>query len=369
MATMKKLALISTLICSAFISANTQACTDFRLTSKDGNVLVTRTLEFALDLKSNLRTSTRGRVFTNTAPDGKPGFTWKAKYGYVYLDGLNVDIAMDGMNEKGLSIEALYLPGFAGYQTVPAGQNANALPYIQTGNWILSNFATVDEVKAALSQVYIFNQAIPTLGNTVFPLHFAVYEASGKSIVIEIVNGKMNVYDNQLGLMTNSPTYNWHLTNLNNYAYLTPQNPTPVQDNGVMFASTGQGYGMIGLPGDISPSSRFIKIATLLRVVVPANNAADNLNLAQHIINNVDIPVGFAREPQNGNFTSDKTEWTVFKDLTNLVLYYRTYADTSLHSVSLSKLNFAENAPRLKMPLASTQFIQDQTDQFLKTSS
>lgn len=365
---MKRLLIIFGFFCSLFINTTANACTDFRLTSKDGNVLVTRTLEFALDLKSQLRTSTRGRVFTNTAPDGKPGLTWKAKYGYLYLDGLGVDIAMDGMNEKGLSIEALYLPGFAGYQTVPAGQDANALPYIQTGNWVLSNFATVDEVKAALSQVYIFNQMIPGLGNTVFPLHFAVYEASGKSIVIEIVNGKVNIYDNQLGLMTNSPTYDWHVTNLTNYAYLTPQNPKPVQDNGVLFASTGQGYGMIGLPGDISPSSRFVKIATLLRVVVPANNAVDNLNLAQHIINNVDIPVGLAREPQNGNFTSDKTQWAVFKDLTNRVFYYRTYGDTSLHSVSLAKLNFAEGAPRLKMPLTNVQFIQDQTDQFLKAT-
>lgn len=366
---MKKLTLISWFFCAMFISASAEACTDFRLTAQDGNVLITRTLEFGMDLKSNLRTSTRGRLFTNTAPDGKPGLTWKAKYGYVYLDGLNVDIAMDGMNEKGLSIEALYLPGFAGYQTVPAGQDAYALPYIQTGNWILSNFATVDEVKLALNHVFIFDQLIPTLGNTEFPLHFAVYEASGKSIVIEIVNGKIHVYDNKLGLMTNSPTYDWHLTNLTNYAYLTPQNPKPIQDNGVLFASTGQGYGMIGLPGDISPSSRFVKIATLLRVVVQANNATDNLNLAQHIINNVDIPVGFAREPQNGHFTSDKTEWTVFKDLTNLVLYYRTYADTSLHSVSLAKLNLTENAPRLKMPLANTQFIQDETEHFLKTSS
>lgn len=365
---MKKLGAIVALFSFILASAGANACTDFRLTSKDGNVLVTRTLEFGLDLKSNLRTSTRGRVFTSTAPDGKPGLSWKAKYGYVYMDGLNIDIAMDGMNEKGLSFEALYLPGFAGYQTVPAGHDANALPYIQTGDWILSNFATIDELKSALSQIYIFDQAIPGAGNMSFPLHFAVYEASGKSVVIEIVKGQVHVYDNQLGLMTNSPTYDWHVTNLTNYTYLTPQNPKPVQDNGLLFASTGQGYGMIGLPGDISPSSRFVKIATMMRVVVPANNAVENLNLAQHIINNVDIPVGVAREPKNGSFASDKTEWAVFKDLSNRVLYYRTYADTTLRSVSLAKLNFAENAPRLKMPLENAQYIQDQTDRFLKTA-
>src|SRR5687767_5573438 len=94
------------------------ACTDFRLTAQDGTILIARSMEFALDLKSNLRSSPRNREFKALAPSGKTGFSWKAKYGYVYLDGLNVDMATDGMNEQGLSFEALYLPGLAEYQTL-----------------------------------------------------------------------------------------------------------------------------------------------------------------------------------------------------------------------------------------------------------
>ena len=345
------------------------ACTDFRLTAKDGTILITRSLEFAEDLKSNLRSSPRGRAFTTTTADGKPGLVWKSKYGYLFLDGLNVDIAMDGMNEEGLTFEALYLPVFAEYQTIPAGHNQQALPYISLGDWILGNFKTVDEVRAALPKIFVYNAKIPTVGDVTFPLHFAVYDSTGKGIVIEYVNGKLNIYDNQIGVMTNSPTYDWHLLNLRNYVHLAPVNPPPVIADGIKFAATGQGFGMIGLPGDISPPSRFVKIAVLKDVVIQADDAASAVNLAEHIINNVDIPLGLAREPDSGKFTSDTTSWVVFKDVTHKVFYYRTYGDLSLHAVSMSKIDFRDNAPRLKMPIASIEHVNDMTDQFLKATS
>jgi len=349
-----------------FVQTGT-ACTDFRLTAKDGTVMVARSMEFSADLHSNLRTSPRGRVFNMTSPDGKnDGMSWKAHYGYVFLDAMDVDTTVDGMNDQGLSFEALYLPGLAQYQTVPLGQNKQALPYIHIGDWILSNFKTIDEVREALSTIYVFEQKIPGMGDMVFPLHFSVFDSSGKGIVIEYINGKMNLYDNKIGVMTNSPGYDWHLINLNNYVHLRPTNPPAVIADGVKFAATGQGFGMIGMPGDISPPSRFVKMAVLTDVALPVANAAGVLNLAQHIINNVDIPFGLAREPESGKYINESSEWTVFKDLTHRVFYYRTYDNFTLRSVSLDKLNLAENAPRLKMPIASPQYVQDMTDELSK---
>lgn len=347
-------------------SQNSNACTDFKLTGKDGTIIVTRSMEYALDFHSNLRTSTRNREFIMTAPDNKPAMKWKAKYGYVYLDGLDTDIAVDGMNEKGLSFEALYLPTLAQYQEIPAGKEAKALPYINFGDWVLSSFDTVDQVKDAVKNIYVFAQDLPNLNNMVFPLHYAIYDASGKGIVVEYIDGKLHVYDN-IGVMTNSPAYSWHLTNLNNYVHLTPTNPNPIVENGVKFAATGQGYGMIGLPGDISPPSRFVKVATLLHVLIPTADAGTTLNAAEHVINNVDIPLGLAREPSNGAASNELTQWVVFKDLTHKVFYYRTYNNLTLHSVSFDKLNFAANAQRLKMPIASPETIIDMNEEFLKT--
>lgn len=358
-----------TLVASLALIHSALACTDFRLTAKDGTVLITRSLEFAMDLKSNLCTSSRNRNVTTIGPDGKPGMTWKTKYGYAFLNGLNVDMTVDGMNEKGLSFEALYLPSLAEYQTVPQGHNNQAIPYFNLGDWVLGNFASVEEVRAALNNVYVFAQKIPQTGDTIFPLHFAIYDATGKGIVVEYIGGKMKVYDNKIGVMTNSPSYDWHITNLENYVHLRPQNPNPVVNNGMVLAVNGQGFGMMGLPGDISPPSRFVKVATLLQVVLPVNTAADVLNLAEHVINNVDIPLGLAREPGNGNITNDTTQWIVFKDLTHRTFYYRTYADLTVRAVSLDKIDFSENAPRLKMSIEDPAVIQDKTSEFSKAKA
>lgn len=345
------------------------ACTDIRLSAKDGTILVARSMEFSLDMQANLMTSNRGRVFTTPAVNNQPGLTWKAKYGYAFLNGMNVDMAVDGMNEKGLSFGALYLPTYAQYQTVPPGQEKQALPYYHLGDWILGNFDNIEQVRDAISKIYVYSAKIPSMGDTIFPLHFSIYDATGKGLVIEYVGGKLTVYDNVVGVLTNSPTFDWHFINLGNYTNLSPKNPNPVIMNGITYAATGQGFGMAGLPGDISPPSRFVKMATFLQVIMQPADATSVLNMGEHLLNNVDIPNGLAREPSNGNFTTDITQWVAFKDLTHRIFYYRTYNNLSLRGIVLDKLNFAENAPRLKMPIASTPFIQDMTAAFNKTAA
>jgi choloylglycine hydrolase len=344
------------------------ACTDIRIKANDGSIVVARSMEFAVDLQSNLRTSTRGRAFTSQTADGKKGLSWKAKYGYVYLDGMQVDAVVDGMNEAGLSIEDLFFPNFAQYQTIPATHESQSLPYINFGDWVLGNFKSVDEVRAALPSIYVYAAKIQGQGDTIFPLHFSIFDANGKGIVVEFIKGKLVVYDN-VGVMTNSPSYDWHLLNLTNYVHLTPTNPAPIAVEGLNFGATGQGYGMVGMPGDVSPPSRFVKMAALLHVAIPATNAAEAINLAEHLINNVDIPFGLVREPQSDKYVNESTEWVVFKDLTHHIFYYRTYVNMALQSVDFSKLNFAENAPRLLMPIANKQQVNDLTDQFLKATA
>lgn len=362
---MKKIFLYFTLT-FLFVTSAALACTDFRIKAKDGSVLVARTLEFALDLHSNLMSTPRNKIFATQTNDGKPGLSWKNQYGYVYLDGLNTGFVVDGMNEAGLSIEALYLPGETEYQAVPTGKEKQALPYLFFGDWILGNFKNVEEVKQSISSVFVFAQKIPQAKDAIFPLHFAITDKAGNSLVIEFVHGDSIVYDNILGILTNAPTFDWHITNLRNYVNLTPVTPKPVVDSGITFAVTGQGSGMLGLPGDVSPPSRFVKMAVMLKAVVVPADAVEALNTAQHVINNVDIPVGFVRESAKMDpATNESTQWTVFKDLSNHIFYYRTYKDTSLRSVDLSKVNFDPTAAQLKMPIDSKQFIEDMTQKFI----
>lgn len=348
------------------INTTSNACTDFILKAQDGTFLVTRSLEFGMDLKSNLVSSPRGRQFNELTTDNKPAANWKAKYGYLYVDALNQPITSDGLNEKGLAFEYLYLPGETQYQSIPAGKESQAIPYFHFGDWILSNFATVDEVRTALADKYIYQAYLPTLGKLSFPLHAAVYDASGKGIIIEFIKGEIKIYDS-VNIMTNDPTYDWQVANLRNFLNLSPVNPKPVTVDGIVYNITGQGAGMVGLPGDVSPPSRFVKTKFMLSVVTPVANASELLNQAQHIINNVDIPDGLARSVDNGKTTSDTTEWVVFKDLTHKVFYFRTYNDLTIRKVDMNKIDFSENAKTFKMPLVDAEpYVMDKTNQFMK---
>lgn len=359
----KALALMSTLL----LNYPAFSCTDFNLIAEDHSVLVTRTMEFTMDLNSNLRSSNRGRQFKETTPDGKPAMSWTARYGYVFLDGINTDAALDGMNEKGLSVEALYLPGETQYQEL-SDNTSQAVPYIHFGDWVLSSFQTVEEVRAALSAITVFSTPLPGLGDAVFPLHFAIYDQAGNGLVVEFIKGEMKVHDNNLGVMTNSPTYDWHLVNLRNYVNLSPYTPDPVIDGSLIFAATGQGSGMKGLPGDVSPPSRFVKMSVLKKTAAPVKDSQTALVLAQHLINNVDIPLGLVRAKENGKETLEYTQWTVFKDLTNKIFYYRTYNDSSIRALDFAKIDLSEHAKRLKMSIQSPQSVVDVSKDFMQSS-
>lgn len=299
-------------------------------------------MEFAQEMNSNIIVSPREKTFQQTGPDGKPGLSWTAQYGYVFLDGLGLGVPLDGMNEEGLSVEVLLFPNEAQYQQVPKGQEKQALSYIHFGDWILGNFKTIAEVRAALNNVYVFGEKLPQLNNEIFPVHFSVFDNTGAGLVIEYVNGELNVHDH-MGVMTNSPTYDWHVTNLRNYIQLSPTNPKPIIANGITYAATGQGSGMIGLPGDVSPPSRFVKMAVMLNTVLQPKDATLALNLSQHMMNTVDIPKGFVRVVDNNNTaTLESTQWVVFKDLTHKKLYYRTYDDLTIRTVDVDKIDFSK---------------------------
>jgi choloylglycine hydrolase len=345
------------------------ACTDVRLTAKDGTLIVARSMEFGINLNSNLRSSTRERQYITMMPDGKAAMTWKDKLGYLYVDGFDQDIAIDGINEAGLTFEYLYLPGETQYQDVPQGKENHGIPYFLFGNWVLGNFKTADEVRKAMESIYVYAETMPGMGNVIFPGHVSIFDAKGKGIVIEFIKGKAVIHDN-IGVMTNSPTYDWQVANLSNYLNLTPYNPAPITANGLTFAATGQGAGMLGLPGDVSPPSRFVKVAFMAKVSYPVADATALLNLAQHFLNNVDIPDGLARAHESGGKeSSDITEWVLFKDITHKIMYYRTYNDMTLRSVDMNKIDFSPNAKRYKMSLVQAPYVMDNTQKFLHSKN
>jgi choloylglycine hydrolase len=207
----------------------------------------------------------------------------------------------------------------------------------------------VDEVKAALPAVKVWGETVPKFG--LLPLHYVIHDAKGKSIVCEWVGGKLSVYDNTMGVMTNSPAYSWHMTNLNNYVRLSPENASAQTVGGVTYAATGQGSGLFGMPGDPSPPSRLIQTVFALNAATKPKNAEEALVLAQKLMNRVDIPRGLVRNPITKD--ADTTEWAVFRDHANKVYYYRTYGDMTPQALDLKKVNFAPGAPARRIDIGS----------------
>jgi len=364
---MKKIVMLLAMIAtmgSAF------ACTNIQIKAADNTLMVGRTLEFGPDLQSRLMNSPRERKFATTTEDGTASLQWTAQYGYLFVDFFMTGQAMDGMNEKGLSFSYLYLPGFTQYPKAPEGSQEKSLPYTSLGDWILGNFESVDEVQAALPGITVVSKTQPlgSFGKTVLPVHAVVTDKSGKSMVVEFVNGKMIVHQNPLGLLTNAPTFDWQLTNLQNYVNLSPYTKSPFVLHGITYNSTGQGSGLLGIPGDPTPPSRFVKMAVYQQTAMPVKDAAGALNLVEHILNTVDIPFGTVRGPQSGPSgpdTMDKTWWTVYKNLTNTVFYFKSYDNSAIQYLDMNKLDFSKDAKQFALPLHQKAILRDAMQDFM----
>lgn len=320
-----------------FLISSLFACTDFVVQAKDGTMVNGRSLEFGLDLKSTIRSFPRGQKVMSGAPGQKSGLSWISKYGYLGVNALGLNFSFDGMNEAGLSFGYLWLPGVTDYPT--AQDPKKALDFTDFCAWVLGNFATVAEVKDALKNVSIWGHPVPPLGMA--PVHAAIHDAKGNNLVVEFVGGEMQVYDNPVSVLTNSPPFDWQSANLQNYLNLSPYNPNPVTFRGAALSPQGQGGGCLGMPGDFTPPSRFVKTFTLLRFAAQPQAASDAVNLAEHLLNTVDIPIGAIRDPDKE--TGDFTQWVVIKDMTNRAFYFRSYGDLVLKKIDLKKLNFTRD--------------------------
>ena len=338
----KTLAMISAagfFLASAVVPA--QACTGIRLIAADGSVVHARTLEFAVDLHSDVIVVPRGYARTGTAPDDKDGLEWKAKYASVGANALGLPIIIDGVNEAGLAVGLFYFPTTAGYMPYSPADAGKAIAPWQLGSWLLDNFASVDEVKANIGAIVVPATVLEQWGFSP-PVHAIVHDASGKSVVIEYVAGKLNVYDDPLGVLTNSPGFDWHMTNLRNYVNFSLDNVPPVQLGPVKLEPLGQGSGMLGLPGDFTPPSRFVRAVAFSQSVLQPKTGDEAVLEAFHVLNNFDIPKGAAREAKkdsHGNILADYTLWTSASDLKAKRFYFRTYDDSQIRMVDLTKIN------------------------------
>jgi choloylglycine hydrolase len=312
------------------------ACTSIRIKTTDGLVFYARTMEGSELFHSSVSVIPKGTKYQGTLPDGtQAGMSWTTRYGMVGMNTYGLPLLSDGMNDAGLAAGNLLFPGFSGYQVFDTKQAAQTVAQYEVITWILSNFATVEEVKEALPHIRVSKGPEALAGN--LELHYTVHDSKGNSVVIEYVDGALKIYDNPLGVMTNAPAFDWHLTHLRNYANLSATNAKPFIVEGLKESGLGQGTGMLGLPGDYTPPSRFVRMVALVHSSLPVTGADEGLNLAMTIINNVDIPIGSVRDPGSNEVMYDRTQWTVVSDLARKRFYFRTYGNKDWRMVDVTK--------------------------------
>lgn len=341
--------------CSLFSHAVLPACTDFTIPHKEGIVIAARSMEFGVNFRSHVIIRPRGITHQTTAPNGEPGLSWTSKYGFVAANVFEMDLAVDGVNEAGLSCGLLWMIGTE-YQQVEPGEESIALPAHELGNWLLGNFATVDEVKEAIQKIKVWGHDVPELRMEP-PLHFPVHDANGNSIVIEYVKGNLKVHDNHIGVLTNSPPFDWQVTNLDHYTHLKSHN---VSETAV------HGSGMRGLPGDATPPSRFVKLAVQRDHVNPVSTPAEGVRLARHLLYTVNIPQGICKSHDASDvYHENYTQWVVIKDLKNKIFYYSSYEGLGLRAIDLDKVDLRPGAKHKWSSITDGDWVVDVSAHFM----
>jgi choloylglycine hydrolase len=336
---MKKLFVIACLFFAWQFKA--EACTGISMFSADGSYFQARTIEWAgTNLNSMYVVVPRNFNQTSFTPKGQNGMTFKSKYGYIGLAVHEKEFIAEGLNEAGLSAGLFYFPNFGSYQLYDEKYNSTTIADLQLVSWILSQFATVDEVKANINKVRV----VSLMGGngSEEAIHWRIGDKSGKQIVLEIEEGVPHIYDNPIGVLTNAPNFPWHLSNLSNYINLTPVNPPAHKMADFMVNPIGHGNGFLGLPGDFTPPSRFVRAAFFKATAPMLPTARQTMLQCFHILNNFDIPIGMNFPKNEIPDLPSATQWTSVIDLTNKVVYYKTFDNNNIRMIDLKDIDFGK---------------------------
>ncbi len=237
-----------------------------------------------------------------------------------------------------------FLPGFTQYQQVTK-TDVHYVSILTFGSWALGNHASVAELRDALPKIKVWADSSLPSGPTPPTLHFVFTDRSGAGIIVEYVDGQLQIHDNIARVLTNAPTYDWHLLNLRNYMNLSSLGTGARQFGGTNVTALGQGGGAMGLPGDFTPPSRFVRAAFMRHWMSPPANADEAIQGIAHVLNTVDIPLGVAQSKDGEQVMTDYTQWVAIKDLSRNRLMISDYAHrTTFVTIELDKI-FAQTKP------------------------
>lgn len=254
----------------------------------------------------------------------------------------------DGTNEKGLSAAGLYFPGNAIYKE-PAKNHIN-ISNFEFIPWLLANFDSVDEAVPALEKLNITNTSFSEKYSP-SPLHWLIADKN-RAITLEAVLKGVKIYENPIGVLTNNPTFDIQMFNLNNYMGLSASNPNNTFADGISLNQYSRGMGAIGLPGDLSSMSRFVRVAFTKLNSVSSGEEQDSVGQFFHILSSVAHTRGTVK-------VEGKDEITVYSSCTNTdrgIYYYTTYENRRITAVDMHRENL-DSQNLVSYPLLKNQDI------------
>lgn len=302
-------------------------CTCITLKTKDN--YFGRTLDLEYKFNEKVVITPRNYVFGL-----KAGGAFRIKYAIIGAATVVDDYPLyaEATNEKGLSIAGLNFPENAYYNELEKDK-INITPY-ELAPWILGNFSSIEELRSVLDDLNILN--VPFSEKIALtPLHFMISDDK-ECIILEPMKEGLRVYPSSIGVLTNNPPFSYHEVNINNYLNLTPDIADNRFSTKVKLSTYGLGMGAIGLPGDNSPTSRFVRAAFNKLNSVSGDDEESSVSQFFHILDNVSIVRGTT-------MTKDKkwniTTYTCCVNTTKGIYYYKTYNNNQITAVKMTEEN------------------------------
>lgn len=264
----------------------------------------------------------------------------------------NYPLYHDAINEKGLGIAGLNFVGNAYYkEKIEEKDNIAQFEFIP---WILSQCATVEEAKKLIKRINLlntqFNEELPLA-----QLHWIVSD-NKETITIEAVKEGIKIYENPVGILTNNPTFDKQMFELNNYMHLSNKPPQNNFAKNLELETYSRGMGAIGLPGDLSSQSRFIRAAFVKMNSISSEGEKESVSQFFHILNSVDQQRGCC---DLGNGKYEITMYTSCCNINKGIYYYTTYDNHQITAIDMHKEDL-ESDKLIIFPLIREEQIKSQ---------
>ena len=254
-----------------------------------------------------------------------------ALIGMAHLAG-NYPLFYDAINENGLGMAGLNFVGNADYKPFAAGKD-NVAPF-EFITWILSQCTSVKEARLLLDKINLvntpFSDQLPLA-----QLHWIIADQE-EAITVESVKEGLKVYDNPAGVMTNNPSFDQQMHNLSNYMNLSPKSPSNQFSGKLNLSTYSRGMGALGLPGDLSSQSRFVRVAFVKLNSVSGDSESESVSQFFHILGSVDQQKGCC------DVGDEKYEYTIYTSCCNAskgIYYYTTYENHQISGVDMHRVN------------------------------